>query len=59
MLDRRELEVTIIVHDKNGNHYAAAFKQDTWDAIQLLVKTGLETVIPITKFELTMNEGGE
>ena len=59
MLDRRELEVTIIVHDKNGNHYAAAFEQDTWDAIQLLVKTGLETVIPITKFELTMNEGGE
>lgn len=59
MLDRRELEVTVIVHDKDGNHYAAAFEQGTWDAIQFLIKNGLETVVPITKFELTMNKGGE
>lgn len=58
-LDRRELEVTVIVHDKDGNHYAAVFGRDTWDAIQLLVKNGLETVVPITKFELTMNKGEE
>lgn len=56
VLDRRSLEVTVIIHDENGNHYAAAFKEDTWEAIQLLIKNGLETVIPITKFELTINE---
>lgn len=53
-LDVSELNLIVVLQDKNGNHYAAAMEKEKFEAIQFMVRQSLHTVVPLSEFKLEL-----